>query len=130
MTGDPKTDGPNESFHRWDDIVLDRINDRMTRRFVSGDGIMVAQIYFDKGAQVPRHSHHNEQVTWVMSGSLLFHFGDDGDREILVGPGEVLQIPGGVPHEAVALEDTYEVDVFTPPRQDWIDGTDQYLRKQ
>jgi quercetin dioxygenase-like cupin family protein len=89
---------------------------------------MLAQIYLDRGCIVPRHSHENEQLTWVLEGRLRFRLGEDGDQVVDVAAGEVLHIPPNVPHEAEALEDTLDVDVFTPPRQDWIGGSDAYLR--
>ena len=89
---------------------------------------MLAQIYLDRGCIVPRHSHENEQLTWVLEGRLLFRLGEEGEQVVEVGAGEVLHIPPNLPHEAEALEDTLDVDVFTPPRQDWLDGSDAYLR--
>ena len=89
--------------------------------------MMMAHVYFKKGDDVPRHSHENEQVTYILSGALHFWLGDR-DTEITVRAGEVLVIPSNLPHRALALEDTLDVDVFCPPRQDWLDGTDAYLR--
>jgi quercetin dioxygenase-like cupin family protein len=88
---------------------------------------MLAHIYLDKGARVPMHSHHNEQITYLLQGVLKFWIGE-GREEIVLNAGEVLHIPPHVPHEAEALEDCLDVDVFSPPRQDWLDGTDDYLR--
>jgi quercetin dioxygenase-like cupin family protein len=89
--------------------------------------MMIAHVYLAKGAIVPEHSHHNEQITYVLEGLLRFTLGDE---TIDVAAGEVLTIPAHVPHRAEALEDTLDVDVFHPPRQDWLDGTDAYLREQ
>jgi quercetin dioxygenase-like cupin family protein len=86
---------------------------------------MIAHVYLAQGAIVPEHAHHNEQITYILEGKLRFTI--DGET-IDVGAGEVLTIPSHVPHEAEALEDTLDVDVFHPPRQDWLDGTDAYLR--
>jgi quercetin dioxygenase-like cupin family protein len=89
---------------------------------------MIAHIYLKKGGIVPLHSHHNEQITYVLEGALKFLLGEDQDVEVIVRSGEVLTIPPHLPHSAEALEDTLDVDVFNPPRQDWLDGTDAYLR--
>jgi quercetin dioxygenase-like cupin family protein len=89
--------------------------------------MMIAHVYLAKGAVVPEHSHHNEQITYILEGLLRFTLGDE---TIDVAAGEVLTIPAHVPHRAEALEDTLDVDVFHPPRQDWLDGTDAYLREQ
>ena len=91
--------------------------------------MMIAHVYLAKGAIVPLHSHHNEQITYILEGMLRFTLGDGGRGETVdVAAGEVLTIPAHVPHMAEALEDTLDVDVFHPPRQDWLDGTDAYLR--
>jgi len=78
---------------------------------------------------VPRHQHHDEQITYVLEGALRFTLGSDGGQRVDVLAGEVLHIPSDLPHSAEALEDTLDVDIFDPPRQDWLDGTDQYLRR-
>jgi len=90
---------------------------------------MLAHVYLKKGCVVPKHSHMNEQLTYILEGALRFLVGDDGAEEIVVRAGEVLPLPGNVPHEALALEDTLDVDVFCPPREDWLKKTDSYLRK-
>lgn len=110
---------------RWDAIELETLNPLIQRHFVVGGEVMLARILLKKGAVVPLHSHHNEQVTWVMEGALEFAI--DG-RVVVVKAGEVLCIPPNMPHAAVALEDTVDIDVFTPPRADWINKTDAYLR--
>jgi quercetin dioxygenase-like cupin family protein len=104
------------------------LNEKLARRLVTGERIMLAHVYLKKGCVVPRHSHENEQLTYVLEGALHFWLGEDGKREVTVRAGEVLVIPSNVPHKAEALEDTLDVDVFSPPRQDWLDGTDAYLR--
>ena len=101
----------------------------ITRRMISGGQAMIAQIVLKKGDTVPRHSHHNEQITYVVSGKLRLLLGEQGEREIVVAAGEVLVIPPNLPHSAEALEDTLDVDVFAPPREDWLNRTDDYLRK-
>ncbi|MGH3182315.1 MAG: cupin domain-containing protein [Streptosporangiaceae bacterium] len=110
---------------RWNEIELERLNPLIERQFVVGGEVMLARILLKKGAEVPLHSHHNEQVTWVQEGALQFEI--DG-RRVVVRAGEVLCIPPHMPHAAVALEDTVDIDVFTPPRADWIGKTDAYLR--
>ncbi len=91
--------------------------------------MMIAHVYFKRGIEVPRHSHENEQITYILEGALQFHLGANGEREVIVRAGEVLVIPSYLPHSAVAIEDTLDVDVFNPPRQDWLAGTDAYLRR-
>ena len=117
-------------FHRWTDMPKDRVVDGIDRRIITGEKMMLAHVYLKKGAIVPRHAHHNEQLTYILEGKLRFLIGADGAEEIIVGAGEVLVIPSNVPHQAEALEDTLDVDVFSPPRQDWLDGTDDYFRRK
>jgi quercetin dioxygenase-like cupin family protein len=100
----------------------------LRRRMITGDQVMVTHVYFAQGTEVPRHQHHNEQITYILEGALEFHFGDADEETHTVRAGEVVVIPSNVPHRAVALEDTLDVDVFAPPRRDWLDGTDAYLR--
>jgi quercetin dioxygenase-like cupin family protein len=94
---------------------------------IVGTKVMVARILLKKGARVPLHSHHNEQITYVLDGVMKFFL---DNREVMVSSGEVLCIPPNMPHEAIALEDTVDVDIFNPPRQDWIDKDDAYLRQE
>ncbi|MGH9392655.1 MAG: cupin domain-containing protein [Terriglobales bacterium] len=110
---------------RWSELELERVNPHFQRHFVVGGDVMLARILLKKGAVVPLHSHHNEQLTWVQEGALEFTI--DG-RTIVVGAGEVLCIPPHMPHAALALEDTVDIDIFTPPRADWINKQDAYLR--
>jgi quercetin dioxygenase-like cupin family protein len=105
------------------------LHDRLSRRLITGDQLMLAHVYLKKGCVVPKHSHMNEQLTYVLEGALRFLVGDDGAEEIVVRAGEVLHLPGNVPHEAHALDDTLDVDIFYPPREDWLKKTDSYLRK-
>jgi quercetin dioxygenase-like cupin family protein len=114
--------------YRWDDMPREALNAGLGRRLITGDQVMLAHVYFTKGTEVPRHQHHNEQITYILEGALQFFFGDDEAETHTVRAGEVVVIPSNVPHRAVALEDTLDVDVFSPPRQDWLDGTDDYLR--
>ena len=91
--------------------------------------MMIAQVNLDKGSVVPKHAHENEQITYILEGALRFWIGEDGEEELVVRAGEILYIPSNVPHKAEALEDTLDVDVFSPPRQDWLDGTDTYFHE-
>ena len=116
--------------HRWDDIPEESLKGTITRRMISGERMMIAQVLLKKGDDVPKHSHHNEQLTYVVSGKLRLLLGEDGEYEVVVGAGEVLLIPPNLPHSALALEDTVDVDVFSPPREDWLNKTDAYLRKE
>ena len=106
-------------------MALEPLNEKLDRRFITGNRMMLAQILLKKGCVVPAHKHENEQITYVLEGALKFEI---NGKELIVGAGEVLVIPSNVVHAATALEDTLDVDVFSPPRQDWIDKTDDYLR--
>ena len=112
-------------FIPWNKVEHEKLNDMIGREMVVGDKIMLARVFMKKGAHVPQHHHHNEQVTYILEGALKFAI--DG-REIVVHAGEVLCIPSNMPHEAWALEGTLDLDVFTPPREDWINKSDNYLR--
>jgi quercetin dioxygenase-like cupin family protein len=115
-------------FHRWDDLPREKVTDFLDRRLICGERMMLAHVYLKKGCIVPAHSHENEQLTYVLDGALRFWLGEDGRDEVVVHGGEVLVIPPNLRHKAEALEDTLDVDVFSPPRQDWLDKTDAYLR--
>ena len=123
------TENSAARHYRWDDLPRERLNSRLQRRLVTGSNTMLAHIYLDKGCIVPKHSHHNEQITYVLQGALKFLLGEAQDEEVIVRAGEVLTIPPHLPHSAEALEDTLDVDIFNPPREDWLDGTDSYLRQ-
>jgi unsaturated pyranuronate lyase len=110
----------------WKTKETEKLNDSLSRQMVFGEKGTLAQLFFKRGGTVPRHSHINEQYSWIVSGSLKFIF---DDREVVVNAGEVLVIPENVPHSAVALEDTLDVDFFAPVREDWVRGEDKYLRK-
>jgi len=107
----------------------EKVNDLLDRRLITGDSMMLAHVYLKKGCIVPKHSHMNEQLTYVLEGALHFHLGEDQTEEIVVNAGEVLVIPSNVAHMAEALEDTLDVDIFSPPRADWLAKTDDYLRQ-
>ena len=111
----------------WHTIPLEDMNPLLQRQFVVGQEIMLARVLLKKGCIVPLHSHHNEQLTYIVEGALKFYI--DG-KEIVVNAGEVLCIPANMPHKAEALADTVDLDVFTPPRTDWINKTDEYLRRE
>jgi len=113
--------------NRWQDIPLEDLNPLLQRQFVVGADLMVARVLLKKGCLVPRHSHVNEQLTYILEGALEF---DIDGKKIVVRAGEVLCIPPNMPHEALALEDTVDLDVFNPPREDWINKSDAYLRSQ
>lgn len=113
-------------LYNWDQIAEEELNDKLHRRYIYGDKVMIAQIIMKKGCIVPTHNHESEQMTTVYKGSMKFLV--DG-TEIVVKAGETLHIPSFVPHSAEALEDVDEVDVFSPLRIDWIEGDDQYLRR-
>ena len=112
----------------WDAIPMEELSPEIGRKMVSGEKVMLAQVFLKKGAIVPKHQHHNEQITNIISGKLRFWIGEDQKEVVDVAAGEVLHIPSNVWHKAEALEDTLDVDVFSPPRQDWLDKTDSYLR--
>jgi quercetin dioxygenase-like cupin family protein len=115
--------------YRWDAMPEEQLKKGLTRKLITGERMMIAHVYIKKGEEVPRHSHDNEQLTYILSGALHFWFDKAGvEQEITVRAGEVVVIPSNLPHRAVALEDTLDVDVFCPPRQDWLSGTDAYLR--
>ena len=118
------------TFYRWDEMPKEELTDTFARRLITGDRVMLAHVYIKKGAIVPRHSHENEQITYILEGGLRFWIGEDESQVIDVMAGEVLHIPSLVQHKAEALEDTLDVDIFSPPRQDWLDKTDDYLRRK
>ena len=114
--------------YRWKDLPAEPLKGTLTRKLITGERMMIAHVYFKKGDDVPKHSHENEQLTYILEGALKFWFGADESQELIVRAGEVIVIPSHLPHRALALEDTLDVDVFCPPRQDWLSGTDAYLR--
>ncbi len=120
----------SEAVHtRWADVPVETMNPLLSRAFLTGSQAMLARIELKKGCAVPRHSHPNEQIAWIVEGALLFTLGGDGaEKRVTVRAGEVLVIPGGLPHAAEALEDTVDFDIFAPPRQDWLTNDDAYLR--
>jgi len=114
-------------LHSWEKMPRERLTDKLERRIITGDRMMLTHVYLKKGCLVPRHQHENEQITYVLEGALRFVLGEG--QKVDVRAGEVLCIPSNLPHSAEALEDTLDVDIFDPPRQDWLDGSDHYLRR-
>jgi unsaturated pyranuronate lyase len=118
--------GAGVRLHRWDEIALEKVTEVISRKIVTGEREMLTQIYLKRGALVPMHKHESEQLTYVLQGALKFLAGGE---EVIVREGEVLMIPSWVEHQAEALDDTLTLDIFSPIRQDWLDGTDDYLRQ-
>jgi quercetin dioxygenase-like cupin family protein len=116
---------PEAKHHRWTDIEPEPLNPLITRQYVVGTNVMLARIVLKKGAQVPVHHHFHEQISHVVAGALSFMI--DG-KQVAVRAGEILTIPPNIPHQVIALEDSVALDIFNPPRQDWIDRDDAYLR--
>src|SRR6476469_6884235 len=117
---------PRISLHRWDEIALEKVTEMISRKIVCGEREMLAQIYLKRGALVPIHTHESEQMTYILQGALRFLV--DGE-EVVVREGEVLLIPSWVEHQAEALDDTLTLDIFSPIRHDWLNGTDDYFRR-
>jgi quercetin dioxygenase-like cupin family protein len=115
------------TFSSWDSVPLERVTDVIDRKLMTGDGLMLAHVFLKRGAVVPKHQHHNEQYTYIIEGALKFRLGADGAEEVIVRAGDVLHIPSNVWHEAEALEDTLDMDIFNPPREDWLNHTDSYF---
>jgi quercetin dioxygenase-like cupin family protein len=123
-------DQTTTTFYRWDDMPKEQVTEQLQRRLITADRMMLAHVYLKKGCVVPKHSHHNEQLTYILEGALKFWIGEDESKEVIVRAGEVLVIPANVLHKAEALEDTLDVDIFSPPREDWLNKTDDYLRQK
>jgi quercetin dioxygenase-like cupin family protein len=121
-------DPENARHFRWEDIPLEPLKGTITRRVISGERMMIAHVHLQKGDEVPRHSHENEQLAYTLKGALHIWLGAADERDVIVRAGELLVIPSQLPHRAIALEDTLNIDIFSPPRQDWLTGTDTYLR--
>ncbi|HKN65575.1 MAG TPA: cupin domain-containing protein [Gemmatimonadaceae bacterium] len=132
MSSPTRTDRDSQrsvTWYRWEEMPREKVSPMLDRRLITGDRMMLAHVYLKKGCVVPKHSHENEQLTYILEGALHFWIGDDEREEVVVKAGEVLHIPSLVPHKAEALEDTLDVDIFSPPREDWLNKTDSYLRK-
>jgi quercetin dioxygenase-like cupin family protein len=126
MSSTPTSGKIEPKYISWKDVEREKLNPLIDREMITGQEIMVARVFIKKGGHVPLHHHHNEQLTYILEGALKFAI--DG-KEIVVRAGEVLCIPSNMPHEAWGLEDTLDLDVFTPPRADWLNKTDDYLRR-
>ena len=113
----------------WDTVPVETVNPSMERKIVSGEKMMIARMKFKDGFRVPLHHHVNEQITQVISGTIRFWFGENKDQEMDLTAGELVVIPSNLPHEALMIGDVEEIDSWAPPRQDWLDKTDDYLRK-
>ncbi len=126
---------PAATKYSWSTVSLEQLNPALSRRIVTGREVMVAHVHLKAGCVVPKHQHVNEQVTYILQGAMRLWVGDKVDSQsdadgIVLESGELLVIPSNVPHRAVALEDTLDMDVFAPPREDWLNGTDDYLRRK
>ncbi len=117
------------TYYMWSDVPLETVTPMLDRKLITGEQMMMAQVFLKKGCIVPRHQHHNEQLTYILEGGLRFWIGEDESQVQDVMAGQVLHIPSNVWHKAEALEDTLDLDVFTPPREDWLKKTDDYLRR-
>jgi quercetin dioxygenase-like cupin family protein len=113
-------------LYDWNQLPGEPMNPLITRRMIHTAHMTIARIDLKKGAVVPEHSHVNEQVCTVGRGALQFTL--EGRDQVIL-PSQSLVIPPNVPHSVVALEDSVATDIFSPVRQDWIDGDDAYLRK-
>ena len=118
----------NATHYRWDDLPKEALKPDLHRRLITTERMMLAHVYLDKGAIVPKHEHENEQLTYILEGALRFWLGEDQSEVVDVHAGEELHIPSHLPHKAEALEQTLDVDIFCPSRADWLDGSDVYLR--
>src|SRR5579862_8444687 len=113
-------------YQSWESVPLEKMSDLISRKIVSGEKAMIAQVFLKKGAVVPEHHHESEQITYILEGALKFEL--EG-REVIVRKNEVLRIPSFVPHRVIALEDTFDLDIFSPLRHDWLSKDDAYLRR-
>ena len=113
----------------WENVPTEQVTPEMQRKIISGEKMMSARMKFKDGFVVPLHSHINEQITQVISGTIRFWFGDNKDQVMDLGAGDVIVIPANLPHEALMIGEVEEIDSWAPPRADWLDGTDDYLRK-
>jgi len=112
-------------LYTWDEMEKEVLSPTIARKIISGEKAMVSQVFLARGAVVPEHHHESEQITYILEGALQFRI--DG-KEIVVREGQVLRIPSFMPHAAVALEDTLDLDIFSPIRHDWLKKDDAYLR--
>jgi len=113
----------------WDEVPSEQVTPQMQRRIIAGEKLMIAKMKFVDGFRVPLHSHANEQITEVISGTIRFWFGENREQQMDLHAGEMVVIPPNLPHEALMIGAVLEIDHWSPPRQDWLDGTDDYLKK-
>ena len=113
----------------WKEVPTEEVNLSMSRQIIWGEKLMIAKMKFKDGFVVPLHSHHHEQVTQVVCGQMRFWFGANKEQVMDLHPGDVIVIPSNLPHEALMIGEVEEIDTWAPPRQDWLDKTDDYLRK-
>ena len=113
----------------WDEVPTEEVTPQMHRKIVWGEKLMIAKMKFKDGFHVPLHSHENEQITEVISGTIRFWFGENREQQMDLNSGEMVVIPANLPHEALMIGAVEEIDHWAPPRQDWLDGTDDYLKK-
>lgn len=113
----------------WDNVPREQVNPSMVRRIVTGEKMMIARMNFKDGFVVPLHHHVHEQITQVISGTIRFWFGANKEQVMDLHAGDVVVIPSNLPHEALMIGEVEEIDSWSPPREDWLDGSDHYLRK-
>ena len=113
----------------WEEVPVEVVNPSMSRKIIWGEKLMIARMKFKDGFVVPLHRHVHEQITQVVSGRMRFWFGEDKGQTMDLNAGDVVVIPSNLPHEALMIGDVEEIDTWAPPRQDWLDKTDDYLRK-
>ena len=123
------TPATTATSYRWSDVPSEQVKPDLSRRLITGERIMLAQVELQRGCVVPKHAHMHEQVTHVLEGCLRLIVGDDGSESYDLRAGEAIVLPSNVPHAAEALEDSRVLDIFNPPREDWLDRTDAYLRR-
>ena len=112
----------------WEEVATEEVTPSMHRKIIAGEKLMIARIKFKDGYLVPLHSHENEQITYCLSGTMRFWFGANKEEMVELNAGDIAVIPPNLPHEALMVGDVEEIDTWAPPRQDWLDGTDDYLR--
>jgi quercetin dioxygenase-like cupin family protein len=113
----------------WDVVPAEEVTPQMNRKIIAGEKLMIAKMKFKDGFRVPLHSHENEQITEVISGTIRFWFGNNREQVMDLHAGELVVIPPNLPHEALMIGEVEEIDHWAPPRQDWLDGTDDYLKE-
>jgi len=105
--------------YTWESTAEEQLTDRIKRRMIVGTKEMLVRWEFRKGAVAARHSHPHEQIVMMIAGRLRLTV---GDVDKVMMPGDIVVIPPDVLHEAMALEDTIVLDIFSPPREDFLSG--------